>query len=88
MYFAAKENNRHLAFMSMVSFNAMISDICEKTDIGEYNVFKGYDPKNLEKTAAAFDNLINEYLQKEYRKANLQAERYKDIDSFVRQYLG
>lgn len=88
MYFAAKENNRHLAFMSMVSFNAMISDICEKTDIGEYNVFKGYDPKNLEKTAAAFDDLINEYLQKEYRKANLQAERYKDIDSFVRQYLG
>ncbi len=85
MYFAAKEN---LAFMSMVSFNAMISDICEKTDIGEYNVFKGYDPKNLEKTAAAFDDLINEYLQKEYRKANLQAERYKDIDSFVRQYLG
>ena len=44
--------------------------------------------KNLEKTAAAFDDLINEYLQKEYRKANLQAERYKDIDSFVRQYLG
>lgn len=88
MYFAAKENNRHLAFMSMVSFNAMISDICEKTDIGEYNVFKGYDPKNLEKTAAAFDDLMNEYLQKEYRKANLQAERYKDIESFVRQYLG
>lgn len=87
MYVAAEENNRHLAFMSMVSFNAMISDIREKTDIGEYNVFKGYNPQNLKKTAAAFDDLINEYL-KEYRKANIQVEQYKDIDSFVRQYLG
>lgn len=85
MYIASEEKNRHLMFMSLISLNAMISDIGEDFDIDDYSVLKCYDPKNPEKAAAAFDNLINDYL-KEYRKVNLKPAIYKDIDDFVRQY--
>lgn len=87
MYVASGENNRHLALMSLVSLSAMISDISEGTDIDDYNALKCYNPQNLRNTAAAFDDLLNDYL-KEYQKAGLRAERYKDIDSFVLHYLG
>lgn len=87
MHTAAKENNRHLAFMSMTSLSAMLAEIKSETDIGEYNVFENYHPQDLEKTAAAFDDLINGYL-KEYQKTGLQAERYRDIDEFTEKYSG
>ena len=87
MHNAVKENNRHLAFMSMTSLSAMFAEIKSETDIGEYSVFENYYPQDLEKTAAAFDSLINGYL-KEYQKTGLQAERYRDIDEFTEKYSG
>lgn len=87
MHTAAKENNRHLAFMSMSSLSAMLAEIKSETDMGEYSVFENYYPHDLEKTAAAFDSLINGYL-KEYQKTGLQAERYRDIDEFTENYSG
>lgn len=86
MYIAAEDNNRHLAFMSMVSLYAMILEIAEETDIQSYNVFEIYDPYDLKKTAVEFDGLMNKYLS-EYRKANIQVTRYRDIDDFVGKYL-
>lgn len=86
MYVAADQDNRHLAFMSMISLNAMISDVGDEVEIASYDVFGGYDPQNLEKTAQACDDLLKGYL-KEYKKANLQVKRYPDIDAFIRQYL-
>lgn len=85
MYIAAEQNNRHLAFMSLVNMNAMISGIGNETEIGSYDVLGCYDPNDLQKTAQAFDELLNEYL-KEYERAGLCAERYKDIDDFVGHY--
>lgn len=86
MYCAAESRNRHLAFMSIASLNAMLSEISAETEIGDYNVFDGYDPNDLQKTAQAFDNFLKEYL-KEYQKAGLEPNRFKDIDSFVKNYL-
>lgn len=87
MYAAADEDNRHLAFMSMSSLQAMISDLGDEMEIGSYDVCAGYAPQNLRKTAQAFDDIIKEYL-KEYQKVNLQVERYPDIDAFIAHYLG
>lgn len=87
MYAAAEENNRHLAFMSMLGMNAMLSETESELDIGGYDVFACYDPNDLGKTARAFDELLNEYL-KEYRRAGLEPERYGDIDEFIKHYLG
>lgn len=87
MYAAADEDNLHLAFMSMISLNAMISDLREEVDIADYDTFAGYCPQNLRKTANAFDDLIKEYL-KEYQRVSLQVEHYRDIDEFITHYLG
>lgn len=85
MYIAAEENNRHLAFMSMASLHAMISELAEQADIDGYNVFENYDPHDLKKTASAFDVLINGFLN-EYRKAGIRVTSYRDIDDFVEKY--
>lgn len=86
MYYAAKTNNRHLAFMCLVSLNAMFSEISNESDIGNYNVWCGYDSQNLQKTAEIADNVIGEYL-KEYEKAGLKSKHYSDIETFVAKYL-
>lgn len=86
MYDASKRLDRHLAFMSIVSLNAMLSEIGSETDIGSYSVFDDYDPNDLQKTAEAFDDFLKEYLN-EYRKAGIEPKRFEDIDSFVEHYL-
>lgn len=85
MYLAAETGNKHLAFMSLVSQNAMFSDISGETEIGVYNVWGVYDSKNLQKTAEMYDAVIAEYL-KEYKKAGAEIKRYSDIDEFVFDY--
>lgn len=85
MFAAAESGNRHLAFMSMINMNAMISDISNEVEIDDYDVLGGYEPQNLQVTAKACDDVINSYL-KEYRKANIQVSHYPDIDEFVRDY--
>ncbi len=86
MYYAAKTNNRHLAFMSLVGLNAMLSELSGECDIGNYNVWLGYDSQNLQKTAEATDKVIGGYL-KEYEKADLKVKHYSDIDAFAADYL-
>lgn len=86
MYYASETQDRHLAFMSIANLNAMLSEISSEAEIGDYNVFDGYYPNNLQKTAQAFDGFLKEYL-KEYQKAGIEPNRFKDIDSFVKNYL-
>ncbi len=85
MYVAAETGNRHLAFMSMLSLHAMLSEIGNEVDIDRYDVFNGYDSNNLQKTAKAYDDLMDEYLQM-YQKAGIQEKRYADVDAFVMDY--
>lgn len=85
MYEAAKTGNRHLAFMSMNSLNAMFSEICSEVALDRYDVLDGYDPQDLHKTAAAFDDILRAYLEA-YKRAGIQALHYSDIDAFVLDY--
>lgn len=86
MYYAFETQDRHLAFMSITNLNAMLSEISSEAEIGDYNVFDGYDPNDLQKTAQAFDGFLKEYL-KEYQKAGIEPNRFRDIDSFAKNYL-
>lgn len=85
MHAAAKAGNRHLAFMSLISANAMFSEIDSEVDIDRYNVLEGFDAQDLHRTAEAYDNIINDYL-KEYRKAGIEVKHYSDVDAFAREY--
>ena len=85
LYAAAETGNRHLAFMSLISSNAMFSEINSEVNIDRYDVLGGYDSQDLHKTAKAYDVILNEYL-KEYNKADIQVKQYSDIDAFVLDY--
>lgn len=85
MYLAAETGNRYLAFMSLISLDGMFSEISDEVDINEYDALKAYDLQDLYKTAKAFDDVIQEYLQ-EYRKVELEIVHYPDVDAFVREY--
>lgn len=87
MYMAAETGNRYLAFMSLVSTHEMYLEIGSEVDIGGYDVLGGYDPQDIYKTAKAYDDVLDEYLE-EYKKAGIQAKHYPDIDAFVADYLG
>ena len=85
MYAAAETGDRHLAFMSLLSSNAMFSEISSEVDISQYDVLGGYNSQDLHKTAKAYDDILSEYL-KEYRKADIQVKHYSDIEAFVLDY--
>ena len=85
MYVAAQNNNRYLAFMSLISFYSMLSEIAGEWEIGNYDSLAIYNPDNLYATAQAFDDILNAYLS-EYRKVGLSARYYKNIDAFICDY--
>ena len=86
MFLAAQENNRHLAFMSMISMNAMLSGISEETETGGIDVLGGYNPSDLTKTAQSFDEALSHY-RRLYKQAALPENRYPDIDAFIETYV-
>ena len=83
---AAELGDRHLAFMSLVSLNQMLSGIGSEVDIGSYDVLSVYDPGNLRKTAEGFETILKDYLR-EYDRAGLVANRVPGIDAFIASYL-
>lgn len=85
MHAAAEAYNRHLAFMSLISANAMFSKIAGEADIDRYDTLKEYDPQDLRRTARSYDAILNAY-REEYARAGLQVKHYPDIDAFVRDY--
>ena len=86
MQMAAETGDRHLAFMSLVSLDAMLSDIGTGIDIGLLDAVSAYAPENLERTASGFDSVLRDYLR-EYGRAGMRAEIYPDIDAFLAAYL-
>lgn len=86
LHTAAVSGDRHLAFMSLVSMQAMLENIHSDVDIDRYDALSCYDPKDLAGTAAAFDQLLEHYLT-EYEKAGISANCYQNIDTFLADYL-
>lgn len=83
---AARIGDRHLAFLSLASFDGMVEEVRSAGRIGEYDGLSLYDPGDLAGTAERFDALLERYLE-EYRRAGLEPERYGDIDAFIEKYL-
>ncbi len=85
---AAETDDKHLAFMTMGSLAAMIADIAGdiNIDTDPLEVFAKYDPKDLSKTAAGYDEILAKYL-KEYEKTGLKPVHYKDVNDFIKNYL-
>ena len=86
MQAAVETGDRHLAFMSLVSLDEMLSDIRNEVDIDPPDAVSVYDPEDPERTARGFDAVLHAYLQ-EYSRAGMRAAVYQDIDAFLAAYL-
>ena len=82
LHLAAETGDRHLALMSLGSFDAMLADVLGPAGRDRYDAPALYDPDDLAKTAADFDALLQDYLA-EYRRAGAEVNRYADVDAFV-----
>ena len=82
---AAETGDRHLAFMSLVSLDEMLSDIRSRVDICPLDAVSVYDPEDLERTARGFDAVLRDYLW-EYSRSGMRAAVYQDIDAFLAAY--
>ncbi|MBQ8591379.1 MAG: nucleotidyltransferase domain-containing protein [Lachnospiraceae bacterium] len=86
MYYAAEKENKYLAFMSMNSFQTMLSEIAQNIEIESYNVLDGYNSSDLLKTSKVYDMVLEAY-RNEYTKVGMSEKHYADIDAFVEDYL-
>ena len=83
---AAETGDCHLAFMSLVSLDEMLSGIRSEVDIGPLDAVSVYDPEDLDHTAMGFDAVLRDYLR-EYNRAGMRAAVYPNIDAFLAAYL-
>lgn len=85
MYAAARTGDRHLAFMSLISSNAMFLEIGSEVEMNRYDALEGWDAQDLHRTAKEYDDLLNAYLR-EYQSAGIHPKHYSDIDAFALDY--
>ena len=81
MYEAAMRYDLFSSFMNMVSCHFMLQEFGNSA-----NVLNGFDPSDLQKNAADFDDALNEHLVS-YQKAGLKPKIFADADVFAAEYL-
>lgn len=86
MYLATEKKDVHLSFMSMCSMYDMLCGIAGGVEIGEYSVLNYFESGNLLRTAQNYDQVLEAY-RAEYEKAGIAAKHYRDIDTFIEEYL-
>ena len=86
MHLASETGDRHLAFMSLLSLEGLLSGITGRTQMKPFSVMAAYDPLDLDKTKRGFDAFLRNY-EKEYRRAGLEPALYRDAEAFVSAYL-
>ncbi|MBQ6662364.1 MAG: nucleotidyltransferase domain-containing protein [Firmicutes bacterium] len=101
MRLAATTGNRHLAFMSLISFDAMLEELRGEEAVADMRNTDGapltlpgseqalgiYDPKDLGATADHFDALLEEY-RRICTSAGVRLQIYPDVDAFISAYVG
>ena len=83
---ASLNNDLYSSFMNLASFDFMLKDIAENTDIKIPDVMHGFDPCNLQINVTLFENALAQY-EKEYEKAGIEVKHFNDIDDFLASYL-
>ena len=86
MYEAAEKDDVYASFINFGSLQFMLMDIESSVNINKIDLFESFDPKDLYKNAENFDKALNIYL-KEYEKIGMKPNVYKNVDSFVKNYL-
>ena len=86
MNYAAKNQDRYLAFMSTASCQAMYDELQEAIDMPVHDLFAGFDGKDLDAAEVNFVCVMEEY-RKLYQAAGLEVSRFDTVEEFAAWYL-
>ena len=81
MYLAAEIKDPYLSFDCLCSLDFLLKDLGF-----HWNIMVSYDADDLWATAHAFDAVLDRFLE-EYRKADIQVQRYANVDAFIAEYM-
>jgi hypothetical protein len=73
--------------VTMASCQWFYNDMAKKYNIPKINMIDKYNPNNLDKTAKAFDDAMEEW-KKLYDKLGKPVKKYKNLNEFKKDYLG
>ncbi len=84
---AADRGDVFSSFMNMASLQVMFTEISSKTELPEFNIMDKFDPDKLANNAKVFDDALEKY-RYEYEKIGIKPRCFKNIDEFIKVYLG
>ncbi len=84
---AAGRGDVFSSFMNMASLQVMFTEISDKTEFPEFNIMDKFDPDKLANNAKVFDDALEKY-RYEYEKIGIKPRCFKNIDEFIKVYLG
>lgn len=82
---AAKQKDTHAALMALGSLQSFFDDLNEDFDIPHYDALAGFMPSDLDKTAEAFDAVLERY-REQYDKVELPVRTFQTLETFERAY--
>lgn len=85
MWEAEENQDLFSSYMNLLSLHVMLQEIAEGVAIREPDAMAGFDPRNLQKNAEFFDDVLRQF-REEYSKAGMSPKVYSDVDEFVKQY--
>ena len=83
---AAERGDLFSSFMNIASLQFMLDDISAEVDMPRRDAMEGFDPRELQRNAEAFDGVLTEYLD-EYRRVGIEPRRFADTQAFLKDYL-
>ncbi len=74
------------SFMNMASFQVMLTELSDNTELPEFNIMNEFNPDGLADNERIFDEALEKY-RHEYEKLGMKPRCFKNIDEFVKDFL-
>lgn len=87
MHHAALKGDAYLSLMTAASCQGLYIEMYDEYNIDRIDLMKNITTNNLNASAKAFDDAMEEY-KKNYDRVSAKVVSYKDLDEFEREYLG
>lgn len=82
---AADRDDVYSSFMNLLSLQYMVHEIAEAIAVDDFEIMDKFDPKNLQKNADIFNEVLSGYLA-EYEKVGIRPKRYGSVEEFAEDY--
>ncbi len=86
MWKAIESGDAHASLSALAGLQSFFDDLASGLDMPRYDALSTFDPKNLEKSALAYEAALKMY-EEEYKKADMKLNRFDTVEAFSEHYL-